>query len=236
MDNPLALDKIKADLGGKPIWVWGLLGGVAVLAGYYVFKSNKNAKVAGSIATGLGSVTDTIGSAFPTISQPEVPGVQANTGNTLGNENIETVESWKARGVIIGTRNGHTAINSNNALTKYLDGKPLTQKEANVVNEVILAIGTPPGGQNRVVQIIKDSEPKTNTSVNDTGNKPKKSNPIIWKPKPVVPQPATPGKPVPPNALAQDPQERLRQIRNQERATPTPTPKNTPPRNVPRNI
>lgn len=184
MDNPLDPKALKADLGGKPVWFWGLIGGVFVLALYYVFKSKKAATIAGSMATGQGSVTDTLNNAFPTVDLSTPGGVSTTTNNALGDASLETKESWTGRAVVIGAREGHSSIFMTNAINKYFTGIPLTQAEAGAINSVIAQIGLPPGGQALIVKLIKPvvTPEKTNTSVNDT----KKKNPVA---------PVTPAKP-----------------------------------------
>jgi len=172
MADTLNLGNLKEDLGGKPVWFWGLLGGVFVLALYYVFKSKKAATIAGTMANGQGSVTDTLNAAYPTVDSSLAGGVQSNPGvtNSLGDTTLETKESWTGRAVVIGQRIGSSGIFITNALNKYFAGKPITKTEAAQINKIIAEIGLPPGGQNKAVTIIKTAAgaTPTNTSVNDT--------------------------------------------------------------------
>ena len=187
MANPLDVDNLKAELGGKPVWFWGLLGGVFVLALYYVFKSKKAATVAGSMATGQGTVADTLNAAYPTVDPNLAGGVYSapDQTNALGGTTLETKESWVGRAVVIGARYNHSGLYVTNVLNKYFAGTPLTEKEAATVNQIIGAIGLPPGGQNKVVQIIKTvaTPDKTNKTVNNTTPK----TVVPTKPKTVTP-------------------------------------------------
>lgn len=196
-DTLLDPKDLKAEIGGKPVWFWGLIGGVFVLALYYVFKSKKAANTAATMATGQGTISDTLNNAFPTIDTSAPAGVSTMTSNALGDQTLETKESWTNRAVIIGGRDGHSPIFMTNALNKYFAGTPLTQAEAGAVNRVISQIGLPPGGQGLIVKIVKPvtTKTKTNTSVNDSEPS-KTKTPTTSKVTPKTPAaPAAPVKP-----------------------------------------
>ena len=43
-DNILSPERLTQKLGSKPVWFYGVIGGVVILGGYYVINARKNAR------------------------------------------------------------------------------------------------------------------------------------------------------------------------------------------------
>ena len=185
---PFDATALKADLGGKPTWVWGIVGGVVVLGGYYWYSSNKKAKTAGQLTQVVGSPLDQTSNLYPTISG-STDTITPNTGSTLGNQTLETNNTWIARGITILSNKGVNGVEANNALANYLSGVPITSKQSGYVSTVLSGIGYPPEGNVGAVKVIKDAV--TPTAKTTTKNTPKAVSTVTPKAK-TAPVPATP--------------------------------------------
>ena len=167
---PFDAQALKADLGGKPIWLWGILGGVVVLGGYYWYSSNTKAKAAGQLTQVVGSPLDQSAQTYPTVSTDTSAGstMTANAGNALGDQTLETNVTWVARGTAILINSGVNGVAASNALTKYVNGSPVTTTESNYITKVLSGIGYPPDGSLAAVKVIKDATPVAKTAPKDT--------------------------------------------------------------------
>ena len=170
---PFDLKAVNKPLAGKPVWVWGVVGGVAVLGVYYWNSSHRAAVAAAGTATTQGGAPDnaTI-DAYPTTSNGSFTygapvdysgsSVVADAGNTLGSSNLDTNASWVAKGVLI-TGGGTVA---KDALNAFLAGKPLTPQQAAYVTTTKTLLGNAPQSPSLAIQLISNAVPvakKTNT-------------------------------------------------------------------------
>lgn len=188
---PFDLKAIEKPLAGKPVWVWGIVGGVAVLGYFYWNSSHKAAQAAAATTTTNGGAPANIAvDAYPTTSNGSFTygapndysgsNVVADAGNSLGSSTIETNQSWVARGVLI---TGGSAA-AKKALDAYLAGLPITPQQAAYVREVKTVLGAPPQSPKLAIQVIANAVPTAKTT-----NSPAKVNqaakaPIISWPKP----------------------------------------------------
>ena len=209
-DNILSPERLTQQLGSKPVWFYGVIGGVVILGGYYVINARKNARqpnagVNGttstdlnSVSTGLATSSQTADATLPvagysggTIGDGTTPDNLNNTGNALGTTSLENNVSWLQKGIRAATANNrHTALGSTTALQKYLQGKPLTKDEADVVNVALNVNGYPPESAPLAVKVIQDAV--------GTYKQPGKITPVTPKPVatiPVAPKPAATPKP-----------------------------------------
>jgi hypothetical protein len=193
------LKAVNKPLAGKPVWVWGVVGGVAVLGYYYWNSSHKAALAAAATATSTGGAPNNAAvDAYPTTSNGSFTygapadysgsNVVADAGNALGNTNLETNISWVAKGVLI--TGGGTA--AKDALNAYLAGKPITPQQAIYVTTTKTLLGNPPQSPSLAIQLISNAVPVAKTT-----NSPAKVNavtkkPIVSKPKTKTVAPAIP--------------------------------------------
>lgn len=188
---PFDVKAVSKPLAGKPIWLWGLLGGVGVLGYYYWSASHKAAQAAANTGTGSSAPANTAIDAYPMVTNGSFTygaptdytggSVIADAGNALGNKTLETNLSWIAKGVTI-TGGGNAA---KTALTHYLEGKPLTPKEADFVRTTRAVLGAAPESPNLAISVLANSVPVP-ASRNDVAkvNAPAKAPIISWrKPK-----------------------------------------------------
>lgn len=179
---PFDPQALKADLGGKPVWLWGIVGGVVLLGGYYWYSSNKKANAAGQLTQITGSPIDQTSSLYPTVATTPTDTVTANTGSVLGSDTMETNLTWVSRGVKLLASAGVNGVTASNALTKYLNGQPITSLESNYVSKVLTNIGYPPDGSLAAVKVIKDAKPVAATTPKDTAKAVTVTKPTVTKP------------------------------------------------------
>ena len=188
---PFDLKAVQKPLAGKPVWVWGLVGGIGVLGYFYWNSSHKAALAAAATTTTNGgapanTATDTYpqttNGSFTYGSPTDYTGsnVVADAGNTLGKTTLETNATWVNRGVIItgGGSKAKTALNA------YLAGQPLTPTQAAYVREVKTVLGAAPETPSLAIQVIANAvpTPKTTNSSAKVNAAPKA--PLIKLPKP----------------------------------------------------
>lgn len=127
-------------LGPLPVWVWGSVAGLAVLA--YVYFGPKGA--AGNTApatTTLATTTDT--------------GYKAdgsNTGSTYTTPvatPIENNQSWLTSAVNMVTGSGVSPLDAQTALQGYLQGDELTASQSDIVNKALALKGVAPEGTSK---------------------------------------------------------------------------------------
>lgn len=153
MANPL--EDIEGTLGEKvgpfPVWGWGvMLGGVAVV---YMWMNRGGSADTGTDPTATGDdsmltaqdVMDANDAALWTGNDANSAG--AATGDdtdVTGDADVETRVTWLAKAVAWEAGNGNAPIPVQNALAAYLSGKPITQAQKAIVNEVVAHFGLPP--------------------------------------------------------------------------------------------
>ena len=196
-DNLFTPDKLQAKLGKLPVWAWGIIGGTVVLGGYYFSKARKNARDPNAAANT--PATDNLASVFTGMATPgqtdnatlPVDGYSGGTistgDNALGDANLETNVTWLNRGIKVATSQGKSSLSSTTALQKYLQGKPVTNEEADIVNIVLSALGYPPEGSPLLVKAIQDTvTTKPNTTKPVVTPKPVTTTKTVTTPTPVV--------------------------------------------------
>jgi hypothetical protein len=180
---PFDLKAVQKPLAGKPIWLWGIFGGVAVLGFYYWNASHKAAQAAASTATSTGGApANAAVDTYPVTSNGGYTnvdytgnGVVANAGNTLGNTTLETNKTWIAKGEII-TGGGKAA---HIALSHFIEGKPLTPQQAAYVVTTKAVLGNPPQSPNLAIAIISNAVPVAKTTNSVAKVNPAKKAPIV---------------------------------------------------------
>jgi hypothetical protein len=180
---PFDLKAVQKPLAGKPVWVWGVVGGVAVLGFYYWNASHKAAQAAASTTTTTGGApANAAVDTFPVTSNGGYTnvdysgsGVVANAGNTLGNTTLETNKTWIAKGELItgGGRAAHIA------LSHFIEGKPLTPAQAAYVVTTRSVLGNPPESPNLAISVISNAVPVAKTTNSVAKVNPAKKAPIV---------------------------------------------------------
>ena len=140
-------DGMKANLGPLPVWVWGAVVGIAVVA-YVWFSGRTDGSVdatdnettgTSATATGAASVSDAIDGAFATGTA---------SGSTLATTDIqETADSntaWGLRATSYLVGQGVSPVTAQRAINAYLNGDPMTAEQSALVDKAILGISQPP--------------------------------------------------------------------------------------------
>ncbi len=148
-------DRLTEKLGPLPVWAWGLGAGGIILGGQYLL-SRRNASPPSDGASvpgpsveaaptaspaaddsGLSFVAD--GSYVPPNTAPALPG---------GGETVQPLDNdeWLRLAVVrVSSRDGSLPVLLiEGALSKYLNGQPLTEQESNIVELAIRTIGPTP--------------------------------------------------------------------------------------------
>ncbi len=136
-------------LGPLPVWAWGVLVAAVIL--FYVY--SRKGKTTG-LVTGP-SVT----AASPS-NVSNIPLQNTGGGGTQGGV-ADTNTSWLQQGIRQGSDLGFTPLDTETALRNYLNGSPLTQAQANIVNAIEKAQGSAPQGIGGTPSVISDTTPAT---------------------------------------------------------------------------
>ena len=199
------LEKQTSKLGKLPVYAWGIIGGVVLLGGYYVFHAKKAARtpnvaanpdtssstVTGSMGTnnvGLADTSQTDSALYPTIGTPNTT---ITDTNSLGNVSHETNLSWLNRAISYATRTGHTAGGSQIALEKYLAGQPLNVDEQDVISKVLSSLGNAPEGAPAIVKMAQTVKAAATPKTTVPAATPTPKTPTAAKPKKITPLPLT---------------------------------------------
>jgi len=137
-------ESFSAKLGPLPVWVWGAIVGVGIVA--YVWFSGRtdgstdpSADTSTGTPTATASIDDAIEGAFR-------PGT-ANGGPTTDDdvpETIDTNSAWGLRATAYLATLGISPLTAQRAINAYLAGSALTKDQAALVDKAILGIGQPP--------------------------------------------------------------------------------------------
>lgn len=129
-------------LGPLPVWVWGLVGGLAFGAVYYVHKKKADAAKLAS--------TQNSGSAFGSTdssSNGGNAGELATTGGSAGMGGAnQSLAQWAANAVNWLIGQGTSPSDATNALSAYINGATLTPDQTTLVNQALANFGAPPSG------------------------------------------------------------------------------------------
>lgn len=126
-------DKLTQELGPLPVWAWGAIGGGALLAAQWWSRRGgyspapSPAAVAPDPMTGTGAMSPA--GAYLSYSQP-----------SEGTASASTNEDWVKEAI----RGSRTPAADAAALTRYLNGDPLTWAQLQIVEAAIARFGPPP--------------------------------------------------------------------------------------------
>lgn len=128
---------LSGKLGPLPVWGWGAIVGALVLLYLYTRKKQ-------GASTGLVTGPSVTGASPSNVSA--IPIQDVATTNTGTSGVADTNSSWLQQGIKQATDLGFTPLDAETALRNYLNGTPLTQSQANIVNSVEKAQGSAPQG------------------------------------------------------------------------------------------
>lgn len=133
------MDRLKEKLGGLPVWAWGVILGVAVVAWYWLSRRST-----GTVALS----TTTEDTTSPVSGWRDSSGVPVSSVTPVETPSsaVEGNGQWLSQGVKYLVEQGIMGTTASAALQKYLEGKSLTSAERTAVDKWIAAQGTPPDG------------------------------------------------------------------------------------------
>ena len=141
-------------VGPLPIYGWGLVGAGTYLA-YYLYQSHSSNVNAAQTAAANG----TVGGTTPLTLDPSVTGVASTSSNTTN-----PFTTWRQTVLDALTKNGLSQSQALTALNDYLAGQAIPDaKSANVLKNVLGAVGLAPGYGYLPVTIAKTATPVTST-------------------------------------------------------------------------
>jgi len=184
-DLPVSKGDLTRKIGPLPLWAWVTIPAVAYI-GYRYWEASRNPPVASSGDSGatgysdVASPTDLSGlsGGGPSYSSSPSPGTV-----TTGPEGATSNASWADMVLSALTAGGTNPTAANNALTSYLNGIPLTNSQAGIINGVIGTYGAPPEGLIPVTLVPPPAPPKVTTPT-PTASKPKVTTPTPTASKP----------------------------------------------------
>lgn len=162
--NPLAKGKLGRKYFGAPLYMILLV--VVAVVGYYWYKKRKaNANPLGQIATAVGSSEAASG-----LSQQNAPSGGGGTVTTAnGTPGITTNAAWSLQVSNSLVADGsYSATDVSNAISKYLNGQPLTAQEEAIINIALQRYGFPPEG---VLPVTTVTPPATSTTATPSAAK-----------------------------------------------------------------
>lgn len=152
-------DRLTAKLGPLPVWAWAVLGAGVVTLGRYEYQRRKSPPVAvpptdaNGVGTTVNPMGDTGGAAgFTGLSAapfglPNAGGYAPAIVDGVAPSNRPASNAiWHAQAVEHGIASGQTPLLVETAISKYLNGDPLTVQEEAIVNIAFRIVGAPPEG------------------------------------------------------------------------------------------
>lgn len=135
------MDKFTAKLGPLPVWAWGAIIGLLLLA--FVWFSRSGGSTAAT-DTASGTTDAEASPLFPSSSNT----VPSDTDTTAGSTDTTTSTNsyWLTQGSAFAVSRGYSPTAAIAALTKWLNGDTITADEQRIVDAVVKQIGAPPEG------------------------------------------------------------------------------------------
>lgn len=131
-------------LGPLPVWVWGLIGGLAFGAVYYIHKKKTDA--AAQAAVNTGSAFTTLGAASNGGNAGELATTGGGGGTGIGGAAGTSLAQWAANATNWLIGQGTSPADASNALSAYINGATLTPNQTTLVNQALANFGVPPSG------------------------------------------------------------------------------------------
>lgn len=151
-------DTLTDKLGPLPVWAWGAIAGATIAVGRYVYDRTKGATTAAAVdvsgpsaAAAPASTAETssleLGSfmAAGTYTPPADTSFVTSPASTTSPLYPQSNDEWVSMATpLVVERSSNTNVATLAALTKYVNGEALTEREAEIVELAIKAVGVPP--------------------------------------------------------------------------------------------
>lgn len=132
-------------LGPLPVWAWGAVLGLGVVA-YMYFKNRSSASAAPTTndagATSGGSVT-------PDLTANDLGTVGDYTGQSSNGTSVGSTldnAAWETQAVAYMVTQGKNPLTTQQAIDAYLNGSPLSWTQQQIITAVVGKFGLPPQG------------------------------------------------------------------------------------------
>lgn len=187
---------INERLGPLPVYAWGMLAGGGILAGQYVYRRSRGTKPAPSALVGSSAATapaaspsvpaqsSADGSFFAAGTYTPSGAIGAPTTAVAGLPAITDNDQWIRTATILvaSTNPGLSYTQINEALKAYIDGRPVTEQQAAIIELAMRTSAGQPPYQAPAIQIVPVNNP----------------SPVLSPPPPIAaPVPVAPPAPAP---------------------------------------
>lgn len=154
-DSPIE-EKLTAKAGPFPVWVWGVVLGLLILAMVWWsrHKSGSAAPADGSTVTPIDALPNVSGSGLSPASGDTSTGSDSAAGSPW-----DTNQLWEARAIAALSGAGVSPLTAQVALEKYLNGQGLTTAEQQIINSVLQKQGAPPNGLTSAPVLLPPDNP-----------------------------------------------------------------------------
>lgn len=150
-------------VGPLPVWAWGLIVGALIVA--YMWYRNRSSASNG-VASTLAGTTDPYGNAG-LYTGNDANAANANLATASTSKAIRTNAAWVRQAIQYMTGKGRNPLAVQRALTAYLAGRTLTEKQDKIVSEVLTHVGTPPKLP-KTVSNVEHNKPQDVTRPNNS--------------------------------------------------------------------
>lgn len=171
MATNAAVEAVTARFAGLPAWAWGIAAGGSVLA-FQAWKRRSEPApepepdpeavadvpdlVTGGYSGALAMSPSPMGSGSWAVA-PSVADYLDVAGSSSPGASITTRDGWRRVAIDWAISQNFNPIDVQNAVTKWLDGDPLTVAEVAIINALLREFGEPPGG---APSILRASTPE----------------------------------------------------------------------------
>lgn len=134
-------------LGPLPVWAWGAVLGLGVVA-YMYFRNKTSGSTAASSTNDSGATAGT-GSVLPDMTANDLGTPGDYTGQTTSGSSVgPTLDNatWLAQAVAYMVTQGKNPLTVSQALDRYLNGESLSWTQEQYVSAVVAKFGLPPQG------------------------------------------------------------------------------------------
>lgn len=146
-------DTLKQKAGPLPVWAWGAILGVIVVAASYWYSSRSSAKGA-ETAGELVAYPDLDGASGGGGGGGGTVVTDANGGSS-GTKEFTSNAAWMTYVVAQLVKDGKNPLTTQIALSNYLSGNELSEEQQAIVNEAISRFGLPPNGVDAIPNLVK---------------------------------------------------------------------------------
>ena len=145
-------DTLGQKLGPLPVWTWGVVVGVGVVAYVWISKASESQTVmqpSDAMLRPVAGDSSALDSAFYARS--------GASGTYPSEAPAETNLTWLTTVQSVLAGKGYAPLDISNALNRYLNGESLSDSDQRIVNEALTAKGLPPDGAMSQPSLTLDS-------------------------------------------------------------------------------